>query len=221
MIARGAPVPEGVILLGAGGHAKVVIEILRAAGETVAGLLDADSTPREVLSAPVIGDDGQLPQLYAAGHRRAFVALGANGLRRRLAGDLQSLGFELVNAISPAAKVSPSARLGRGVAIMPGAVVNAQAQIGDCAIINSGAVVEHDCRVGAGAHIGPGAVLAGSCQVGEEALVGAGACVIPDRKIGAGAVIGAGASVTRDVSDGLRVGGTPARPLSPSYGAKA
>lgn len=213
--------PEGVILLGAGGHAKVVIEILRAAGETVTGLVDADARPREVLGAPVIGADAQLPQLYAAGHRRAFVALGANRLRRRLAGDLQTLGFELINAISPAAMVSPSARLGLGVAIMPGAVVNAQAQIGDCAIINSGAVVEHDCRVGAGAHIGPGAVLAGSCQVGEETLVGAGACVIPDRKIGSGAVVGAGASVTRDIPDGLRVGGTPARALSAPDGAKA
>lgn len=206
--------PDGpVVVLGAGGHAKVVLEVLREAGETVVGLTDADPAPRAVLGAPVLGTDAALPDVLARGCRRAFVALGDNAVRRRVAEQAMALGFELASAISPRAVVSPSARLGRGVAVMAGAVINADAEIGDLAIVNTGAVVEHDCRLGAAAHLGPRAALAGGVVVGEGAFLGVGASVIPGVTIGAAAVVGAGACVVRDVPEGARIAGVPARAL--------
>lgn len=204
---------HGVVVLGAGGHAKVVLEVLREQGRRVHGLVDADPTPRQVLGVPVLGDDAILPQLRTQGVTEAFVALGDNQLRLRLAAKLSALGFSMPPAVSSSSTVSRSAQLGQGALVAPRAVINAEASVGDQTIINTGAVVEHDCRIDAGAHLGPGAVLTGAVCVGEAAFVGAGATVIPGRRIGAGALVAAGACVTLDVADHARVAGVPARPI--------
>lgn len=202
-----------LVILGAGGHAKVVVELIRAmdAGFRIVGLLDADPTPRTVAGAPVLGTDALLPELYNQGVRSAFVAIGDNGVRRRAAAAARGQGFELVNAISPRATVSPTARLGAGIAIMAGAVVNAEASLEDLVIVNTGAVVEHDARLGIAAHAGPGSVLAGNVEMEAEAFLGAGACAIPGVRIGAGAQVGAGASVVSDIPAGVLAYGVPAR----------
>lgn len=200
-----------VVVLGAGGHAKVVIELLRAGGHEVFGVLDADPTPRAVVGAQVIGDDSKLDELKAQGVARAFIAIGDNGLRLRLGRKAQKAGFELVNAISPAACVSPSARLGVGIAIMAGAVINAETDLGDLAIINTGAVVDHDGIIGEAAHIAPGCALAGDVTVGQRAFLGVGTSVIPGRRIGDDVVIGAGACVVHDIPAGTLAMGVPAR----------
>lgn len=200
-----------VIVLGAGGHAKVVIELLRASGHEVFGVLDADPTPRTVVGARVIGDDSRLESLKADGVAAAFIAIGDNGLRLRLGRKAQTAGFELVNAISPAARVSPSARLGAGVAVMAGAVINAETDVRDLAIINTGAVVDHDGLICEAAHIAPGCALAGDVTVGQRAFLGVGTSVIPGRRIGDDAVIGAGACVVHDIPAGALAMGVPAR----------
>jgi UDP-perosamine 4-acetyltransferase len=203
-----------IVILGAGGHAKVIIEIIRAAGTgTIVGLADADPTPREVLGARVLGDDTVLRRLHAEGVGHAFIAIGDNRIRARAADAVRAIGFELVNAISPAATLSPSARIGRGVAVMAGAVVNADAVLEDLVIVNTRASIDHDVRLGRACHIGPGAALAGGVSVGAEAFIGVGASVIPQRVIGAGSIVGAGASVIDDVAPGVTVVGVPARPL--------
>jgi UDP-perosamine 4-acetyltransferase len=202
-----------VVILGAGGHAKVVIELIRSGGGVVSGLVDRDPAPRSVLGAPVVGDDSVLARLYADGARHAFVAIGDNEARVAAAARATDLGFTLVNAVSPHACVSDSARLGVGVAVMAGAVINADSEVGDLAIVNTGAVVDHDAWLGRGCHIGPGAVLAGGVRIGQGAFIGAGATVTPGRVIGAGAVVGAGACVIEDVSDDVIVVGVPARPV--------
>lgn len=201
-----------VLIVGAGGHAKVVIELLRAMGAPIAGLIDRDPT-RQVLGISCIGTDDDLPRLRAEGLDRAFVAIGDNRLRLELGRKLVAGGFELVNAISPSATISPSASLGRGVAIMAGAIINAEARISDLAIVNTGAVIDHDCVIGQAAHIAPGAALAGSIEIGDGAFVGVGASVIPNRKIGAFATVGGGACVVRDVDPSATVVGVPARPI--------
>jgi UDP-perosamine 4-acetyltransferase len=204
-----------VVILGAGGHAKVVVELLRARGQTIVGLLDADSTPRQVLGVDVIGDDLRLADLRRDGVAHAFVALGDNRLRAEAGRRLGELGFELVNAVSPQAIVSPSVRLGAGVAIMAGAVINADGRIDDLAIVNTGAVIDHDAWIGEAAHVAPGSALAGNVTVGRRAFLGIGCSVVPGVNIGDDAIIGAGACVLRDVEAATTAVGVPAQPRRP------
>lgn len=199
-----------VVIHGAGGHAKVCIEVLRGGGYEVVGCVAPSSASESVLGAPVL-DAGAASALRRDRIAAAFVAIGANEARARVGRELLADGFTLINAVSPSAQVSPTARLGRGVLVMPGAVVNADAEISDFAIVNTNAVVEHDCRVGVAAHVAPGAVLAGGASLGDGAFVGAGAAVIPHVALGAGARAGAGAAVIRDVAAGATVVGVPGR----------
>lgn len=201
----------GVVIIGGGGHAKVVIESLRAAGETVAAIVDADPTPRQVLGVPVRGDDLVLPELRGQGLSRLFVAIGDNRLREKLGRRGRELGFSLVNAVHPSAVISPSAKLGAGVAVMAGAVVNADSEIEDLAIINTGAIVDHDCRLGVACHLGPASALAGGVSVGPRAFLGVGARAIPGVTIGADTIVGAGGVVVRDLPDAVLAVGVPAK----------
>lgn len=199
-----------VLIVGSGGHAKVIADILESAGEhRIAGFTSLD--PHETLfDYPRLGDDSQLPALYASGLRHAFLAIGANSVRHRLLRALREIGFELVNAVSPRACLSRRATLGQGVALMPGAVVNAGTAIGDAAILNTGATVDHDCQIGACAHLAPGVHVAGNVHIGEGSFLGVGTSVIPTLHIGRWATVGAGAAVIRSVPDHARVVGVPA-----------
>jgi UDP-perosamine 4-acetyltransferase len=210
-----------IVIAGAGGHAKVVIELVRAAapGLEIVGLVDADPAPRAVLGVPVIGDDSRLAALRAEGVALAFPAVGDNALRERLGERLRKLGFELPALVSPRAAVSPSARLGAGVAVMAGASINAEAHIGDFAVVNTGAVIDHDARLAVGAHAAPGSVLAGAASAGARALIGAGAVLIPGVSVGDDAVIGAGAAVVRDIPAGALAMGVPARVIRRADGS--
>jgi UDP-perosamine 4-acetyltransferase len=209
-----------VIGLGAGGHAKVVIEILLANKRYVLhGLLDINSNlhGKTVLSIPVLGGDELLPSLRKQGISHFFVGLGSIGdtsPRRRLF-DLASMNkMRAVEVIHPKAIISPSAFFGEGVTINACAVINADAKLGKNIIINTGAIVEHDCRIGDHVHIATGAHLASSVNVGDGAHIGIGAVVKQGIKIGKGAVIGAGGVVIKDVPSNTTVTGVPARPLT-------
>ena len=203
-----------IVMIGAGGHAKVCIELLQAMGESIAFCIADANAPSHCLGVPVLSGDEQLARLRAEGYARVFVAIGANRVRVRLAAAATELGYELANAISPRAVVSPSARLGQGIAIMAGAVVNADTEIGDLAIVNTGATVDHDCVVGAAAHIAPQCALAGTVSVGAAAFLGVGSKVIPGISIGAGATLGAGSVVIRNIADGTTAVGIPAKPIT-------
>lgn len=204
--------PPSIAVLGAGGHAKVVIELIRAAGRyRIAGLIDADPTPREVMGIEVIGTDADLPALGRSGLRQAFVAIGDNQARLATGQWLLRHGFVLVNAISPGAIVSPSAQIGQGIAVMAGAVINAQTRVDDLAIVNTRASIDHDCWIGQACHIAPGCTLAGNVTVGRLAFLGVGTHAIPGVRIGEGATIGAGACIVRDIPAGALARGVPAR----------
>jgi len=205
-----------IVVVGGGGHAKVVIEILLAAGKPVAGFTDP-SLPAgsRFAGIPCLGPDGALRELRSAGVEAAIIALGDNALRARLVQEVRALGFELANAIHPGASVSATAALGAGVAVMAGAVVNAATALGDGCIVNTGATVDHDNRIGRFVHIAPGAHLAGYVTVEDGALIGVGATVGRGRAltVGRGAVIGIGSVVIGDVAPSAVVAGNPARPL--------
>jgi UDP-perosamine 4-acetyltransferase len=203
-----------IIVVGAGGHAKVVIDVLRSGGWEPKGLLDPSYPSAPVSGVPVIGTDESAADLRRQGFYNAFVAIGRNDLRRRLSRELRALGFELPNAIHATASLSPSAVLGAGIAIMPNAVINAEAQISDFAIINTGAIVEHDCIVGEATHVAPRSALGGFCRLGQEVFFGIGAVARPESVIGDRAVVGAGATVVRDIEAGATVVGNPARRLA-------
>jgi len=201
-----------VVILGAGGHAKVIIRILEEMCDwKIVGCTSAAKSAQESLGYRVLGTDEVLPDLLAAGIRHAFVAVGDNRVRRRLSEEVRQLGFEFINAISPRALISPDVLFGCGVAVMAGAVIQAGAMVGDGAIVNTGATVDHDCHVGPYAHIAPGVNLAGGVKVGEGALLGIGSCVVPGIRIGPWAVVGAGAAVIEDVAEAVTVVGVPAR----------
>ena len=201
-----------VLVIGAGGHAKVVIELVRATGAyEIIGLIDLNLSGPPILGVPILGTDGDLPRLRREGIAHAFVGIGNNQRRLQTGYYLRQIDFKIINAISPAAIVSASARLGDGIAVMAGAVINAEARIDDFSIINTHASVDHDCWVGEGAHVCPGSTLAGNVRVGSLAFIGAGATVIPGTTIGQDATIGAGASVLRDVPDGASAWGVPAK----------
>lgn len=203
-----------VIIVGAGGHAKVCIELLQAMGETVLCCVGAADSGATCLGIPVLEGDHHLARLRAEGQTRAFVGLGSNRLRARLGKHVHELGFELVNAISPRACVSPSARLGVGIAVMAGAVINADASIGDLAIINTGATVDHDCRIGAAAHLAPQSAIAGNVSIGAGAFLGVGCLAIPDIAIGDYTTVGAGAVIIGPLPSGVTAVGVPARVLN-------
>lgn len=209
-----------VVGFGAGGHAKVVIEILRSMKQfEIVGLLDAkrELWGTSVLGVEVMGDDSLMSELKARGIDHAFIGVGTVGdarARRELYEKVSNGGFEIVTAVHAAAIVSPSATIGSGPTIMAGAIVNANAVLGANVIVNTGAIIEHDCVVGDHTHVATGARLAGGVQVGPGAHIGIGAVVRQEIRIGAGAIVGAGAVVVRDVPEEKTVIGVPARVLA-------
>jgi UDP-perosamine 4-acetyltransferase len=200
-----------VLLIGAGGHARVCVEVLREADLDVVGALDRDGAGDDVLGVPVVGRDADLASRAAdLGVDRVCVAIGDNAARRTWSERAGAAGLSLLTAVAASAVVSPTARLGPGAQILPGAVVNAVARIGRGVIVNTNASVDHDVVVGDFAHVAPGAVIGGDVRIGASVLVGLGARVAPGLRIGDGAIVGAGAVVVRDVPPGVTVVGVPA-----------
>lgn len=201
-----------IVVIGAGGHARSVCDILMRDSENeIVGLIDKPGA-KGFWGLEVLGDDECLPELLKEGlATHAFVALGDNRHRRKLAERLCSLGYLMVNAISPHAVISAHACLGRGIALMPGAIIGPNAVIGDGSVVNTNASVDHDAKIGPFCHIAPGSTLCGTVCVADEVFVGAGARVIDSVSIGEGSIIGSGAAVVRDIPAHCTAVGVPAR----------
>lgn len=206
-----------VVILGCGGHGRVVYDILLAAGEhDVIGFLDnnADLHGRRVDGLPVLGgidDTSALVRKY--GFNGVLIAIGDNGARRGLARRIVASGLELINAVHPFATLAHNVTLGRNVVVAAGAVVCANCQIGDSVILNTGCIIDHQTMIGEGTHICPGVRIAGRVKIEPGAFIGIGATVVPKVTVGCEAVIGAGAVVVEDVPALATVVGVPARPV--------
>ncbi len=207
-----------VVGVGAGGHAKVVMDILESLGGVdIVGLLDtnAERWNTDYFGVPVLGGDELLGSLRRQGVGHFFVGVGSVGdtsLRRLLYEKGVAAGLQPIAAIHPRAVVSRHASLGLGATVLAGAVINAGARIGDNVVVNTGALVEHDCTVEDHAYVSTGACLAGGVHVGAGAHIGNGASVRQCVRIGKGAVVATGAVVVKDVADGVTVMGVPALP---------
>ncbi len=206
-----------VLLVGAGGHARMCIEALNSgASVALVGAVSADGTGLESLGVPVLGCDVDVEKIAQRENVSTFcVAIGHNSTRERHIRMLTERGHLVTRVVSPSAIVSTTAVLGAGVQLMPAAVVNAATSLGVGTIVNTNATVDHDCRVGDFVHIGPGVAIGGDVTIGDRALIGLGARVLPGITIGADATVGAGAVVIADVRAGATVVGVPARELSP------
>ena len=209
-----------VLILGAGGHAQVVADILlcvRSAGQPITpiGYLDDDASlqGKLLLDLPVLGDTSTLERIA---HDAVIIAIGSNQIRKRLADELSAAGETFITACHPTAIIAPDVQIGSGAMICAGVVVNTGSVIGTHVILNTGCTVDHHNRIGNYAHVAPGTHTGGEVVIEEGALVGIGAIIAPRTSVGAWATVGAGAVVTKPVPAGMTVVGVPAKPLQKS-----
>ncbi len=202
-----------VIVLGGGGHAKVLICALLLQGRRILGYTDLRADCTSVSGIPRLGDDRIL-----SAHEPETVRLvngvgsvGATTLRMQIYERLQRKGYRFATVVHPSAVIAPDVRLGEGVQIMAGTVVQPGSRVGANAVLNTGAVVDHDCAIEAHVHIAPGAVLSGSVHIGEGAHVGTGAVIIQGVTIGERSIVGAGTVVVHDVPRDVTVVGVPGK----------
>lgn len=204
-----------VIILGGGGHAKVLIEALRASGVTILGITDSDPAKQNtsVMGIPVLGDDAEVER-----HAPENVLL-VNGLgsveqptvRAAIFDAFVARGYSFATVVHPSAVVASDMRMDKGVQIMAGAVIQPGCAIGANTVVNTHTTVDHDCNLAGHVHLAPGAVLSGGVTVGEATHVGAGTTIIQGVRLGARVLIGAGSLVTQDMPDGVTAYGIPAK----------
>jgi len=203
-----------VVVVGGGGHAKVLIAVLKKLGWRVVGFTDVRRRD-PILGAAYLGDDDVLPDVLAA-HPSCAALLGVGKVddsvvRDRLGVDLRALGFAAPVVVSPCASVNEEVELGGGTAVFDGAVVNSGTVAGRICIVNTNSTVEHDCRLGDNVHVAPGATLSGAVRIGSHSMIGAGATIIQDVTVCSGCVVGAGAVVVADIESPGVYAGNPAR----------
>lgn len=212
-----------IVILGGGGHARVLVSTLRRLQAAGSG----EFSPKGY-TAPNADPDWPFPEIRHLGGDNTLADLDrtairlVNGVgshrgtssRTRLFAQAKTLGFSFASVLDPSALIDESVALGEGVQVLARAVLQYGCTVGDNVIINTGAIVDHDCRIGSNCHIAPGAVLSGSVSIGDGTHIGTGATIIQGVRIGRSVTVGAGAVVVDDLPDGVVAFGVPARPRS-------
>ncbi|MBQ8174435.1 MAG: acetyltransferase [Clostridia bacterium] len=199
---------QKLIIVGAGGHGRVVADLAERLGCYGSILFLDDGGP---IGGNVVGGVSACKTYLADSD--FFIAIGDNATRERLFAELDALGASIATLVHPFACVSPHATLGGGSIVMAGAVIQSGATLGRGIIVNTGATVDHDCRLADFCHVAVGAHLAGTVTVGERTVVGAGAMIVNNVNIPADSIIGAGAVVVKNISERGTYVGVPARRL--------
>ena len=202
-----------MIIIGTGGHARVVAEVAKLLKFEVRGFLDLDYSGRkeEILGFPVLGGIDRLELIPRSSS--FFVAVGDNGPRKKLFQEMISRDFKPVTLIHPSVIISEEAVIGKGTFIGAGSIINTNAQIGDNSIINTGVIIDHETTIGRDSHIAPGCRIAGRVKIGEGTFVGIGASLIDKIKLGDGVIVGAGTVIIEDVPSFSKIVGVPGRVL--------
>lgn len=207
-----------VLIIGAGGHAQVVADILQCQATqgqpiTPIGYVDDNEmlTGKHYIDLPVLGSLTDIARLQ---FDKLIVAIGSNSTRRTLFARYAQTGYQFYTAIHPTATIARDVEIGIGSMICAGVIVNTGSVIGDNVILNTGVTIDHHNKISSHTHIAPGVHLGGDVWVGERSLVGIGATILPQRKIGENVIIGGGAVVIEDVPAEKTVVGIPAKPLN-------
>ncbi|MDD3137788.1 MAG: acetyltransferase [Lachnospiraceae bacterium] len=207
---------EKIILLGSGGHAKSVVDVIERAGKyEIAGFLEVpEKQSFSYKKYKVIGVDEDLEMLYRSGIKYAFITMGYIGKstpRQKLYEKLKKTGYQIPVIIDPSAIIAKDAEISEGTFVGKYSIINSDSKVGKMCIINSGAIVEHECIIEEYTHIAVGTVLSGNVKVGKYTFVGANATIIQGILVGDNVVIGAGSVVLNQLEDGVTAVGTPAR----------
>ena len=197
-----------VVVIGAGGHGKVVVSTLQAAGVVVDAIYDDNQQlwGTNILGVPVCGPLSELqttPEKFSG-----IIGIGHPGIRQRLAATIR---MEWLTAVHPRSFVHPSVKLGAGTVVFVGAVLQPDAQVGEHAIVNTSASIDHDCQIGNFVGIGPGTHLSGTVRIDDRSLLGTGCCVLPNVRIESDVTVGAGTVVINDVARGSTIVGPAPR----------
>lgn len=205
-----------IILIGAGGHCKVLIDIIKSTNEyEIIGITDNNSKGT-VLDIPIIGDDSILDSIYNQGVDYAFIAIGALNninIRNNIYTNLKSIGFKIPVLIHKCAMISQYSDIGEGTCVMAGAMVNPGVKIKRNCIINTGSVIDHDCIIQDNVHISPNVSIAGGVNIGSNSHIGIGSSIIEKINIGNNVTIGAGSVVIDDIKDFALAVGVPAKEI--------
>lgn len=201
---------KNLLILGAGGHGKVVSEIalLSKEWESIA-FLDDRKNLKNASGIPIIGKFGEYSSLINK-YKYAFVAIGDNKLRSIWIERLSREGFIIPVLVHPFSSISKSSIIGEGSVVMAGAVINADTHIGRGCIINTSSTIDHDCRISHGVHVSPGVNIGGTVTIREYTWVCIGSSVINNISIGSNVILAAGAIVNKNVPDNVMVAGVPA-----------
>ena len=201
-----------LLIVGAGGHGKVVAEAAaKMGGWSAIAFLDDKAPPLSAIHDwPVLGPLEQAEELFPE-YPDCAVAIGDNALRLELLKKYLKLGYSLPPIIHPESSVGTFVSLGVGCVVFARTVINPDSNIGDGCILNTGVIVDHDCDLGEGVHLAPGVNLAGGVCVGRRSLIGIGSSVIPQIVIGENVIVAAGSVVTKDIGDNCMVAGVPAK----------
>lgn len=203
-----------IVIIGAGGHARVISEILNY-DRNIEVVAFVDNVIRgsdeRIMGIPVLGDHSVLPKLFKSGVMGAIIGVGDNNIRKAHFEKIKNMGVELINAIHPTVHIAHNVKIGKGVVIVTGATIATGVEIGNNVIVNTGAIIEHEDILEDHVHIAPGTVLAGRVVVKEGAFIGAGTVIKEYITIGENATIGAGSVVLKDIPDNAVAVGTPAK----------
>ena len=202
-----------IIIIGNGGHASVLVEILLVQQREIIGYT-APTKEKVFFDLPYLGTDDIIADNYNPDEVELVLGLGTvttSIIRKSIFEDFNTKGFSFIGVIHPTAIISSSTQIGEGVQIMAGTILQTNVSIEDNTIINTGSIIDHDCHIGKHIHIAPGSTLSGGVQIGDSCHIGVGTSIIQSISIGNETTIGAGSVVVKDIGGGKTAYGVPAK----------